>query len=350
MKHRTELEDVHSTRIKDISTQDEQHAKDLERVRVECEERSKARLLEVVEKKNQEILEVKNDWEHSEERHAEARKAFEEKLRALQNDLNSSDAVSGRAKSKKDAQLKAAQEKMDKIGAEAESLKVVLDLKSEELRSLRNENVRLEEKVEEFDRVSAELKKAAALVEDLKEQIASKNTLERKLSAENRKLSSAVEKESIEKKRLSMEKEELLWKMRQAEQTALSLSMIEGPTYTSSVTASKKLSCSFTEGTSASLPSSIVDQNPDSPRVLEVVKKTESVSWKLEYEQDQPLCSTPSPGIRRKNISTSSVPAFEPVEEEEHQQPPQQPPAAADDSINNADDFHISNLFEQEEC
>ena len=342
------MEDVHSIRIKDLSSQDEEHAKELERIRIECEERSKARLLEVVEKKNQEILEVKNEWEHSEEKHAEAKKAFEEKLRALQNDLNSSDAVN-RAKNKKDAQLKAAQEKIDKISAEAESLKVVLDLKSEELRSLRNENVRLEEKVEEFDRVSAELKKALALVEDLKEQIASKNNLERKLSAENRKLSSAVEKECIEKKRLSMEKEELLWKMRQAEQTALSLSMIEGPTFTSSVTASKKLSCSFTEG-ATSLPNNTlsVDQNPDSPRVLEVVKKTESVSWKLEYEQDQPLCSTPSPGMRRKNISTSSVPAFEPVEEEQQQ-------SSTSDSVEECskeeqpesiDEYHINNLFE----
>ncbi len=48
-----------------------------------------------------------------------------------------------------------------------------------QVRSLRNENVRLEEKVEEFDRVSLELKKASAAVEDLKAQISTKTNLER---------------------------------------------------------------------------------------------------------------------------------------------------------------------------
>ncbi len=95
-----------------------------------------------------------------------------------------------------------------------------------------------------------ELKKANALVEDLKEQITAKNNLERyatvvclkytrfkwsissrKLSAENRKLSHTVERELSEKKRLSLENEELQWKIRQSTSDLsgmLSLSAIEG--------------------------------------------------------------------------------------------------------------------------
>lgn len=48
-----------------------------------------------------------------------------------------------------------------------------------QVHTLRNENVRLEEKLEEFDQISLELRKASAQVEDLKAQIATKNNLER---------------------------------------------------------------------------------------------------------------------------------------------------------------------------
>ncbi len=58
----------------------------------------------------------------------------------------------------------------------------------------------------------------------------------RKLSAENRKLYTDVEKEANEKKRLSMENEELQWKMRQSldhgyggnSSGLMSMSVIEG--------------------------------------------------------------------------------------------------------------------------
>ena len=55
--------------------------------------------------------------------------------------------------------------------------------------------------------------------------------MERKLSAENRKLFVSVEKELNENKRLSMENEELQWRIRQSsmsEAAGLSMSAIEG--------------------------------------------------------------------------------------------------------------------------
>ena len=103
-------------------------------------------------------------------------------------------------------------------------------------------------------------------------------TLERRLSAENRKLSCAVEKESNEKKKLSMEVEELHWKIQ-----SQSLSLIEGPTYEEQEQGKTGLSCSFTEG--YSLPAKLAP-NSKLPQVKEIVEKHESVSWKIEY-QDQ---------------------------------------------------------------
>ena len=57
---------------------------------------------------------------------------------------------------------------------------------------------------------------------------ASKICICRKLSEENRRLSCAVEREVNEKKRMSMENEELHWKIRQSTDAVMSLSTIEG--------------------------------------------------------------------------------------------------------------------------
>ena len=60
-----------------------------------------------------------------------------------------------------------------------DTLKKIIKLKTSEVHQLRNENVRLEEKLEELDRVNLEMKKAALMVEDLKAQVAKKTNLER---------------------------------------------------------------------------------------------------------------------------------------------------------------------------
>jgi hypothetical protein len=61
-------------------------------------------------------------------------------------------------------------------------LKAVLEIKSEELRGLRADKIRLEEKLVDFDQMRTSLKKATALCEDLKAQIDTKNNLERLVS------------------------------------------------------------------------------------------------------------------------------------------------------------------------
>ena len=60
-----------------------------------------------------------------------------------------------------------------------ESLKVVLEMRIEEIHTLRNENVRLEEKLEEYDGMKIELGKAKAQAEDLNAQLNSRLDLER---------------------------------------------------------------------------------------------------------------------------------------------------------------------------
>ena len=90
---------------------------------------------------------------------------------------------------------------------------------------------------------------------------------------------------------------------------ALSMSYCEG------TEASPCLNPRFTRGgrpVSAPLTQSMFDDTPNSPRVFEIVEKSESVSWKLEYEAalssvPPPLpSSSPSPALKRK-VSPSST-------------------------------------------
>ena len=69
--------------------------------------------------------------------------------------------------------------KLATITAEVESLKVVLEMRTEEIHNLRNENVRLGEKIEEYDSMKIELSRATAQAEDLKAQLNSRLDLER---------------------------------------------------------------------------------------------------------------------------------------------------------------------------
>lgn len=78
-----------------------------------------------------------------------------------------------------DSLLRSTTNKLTSITAEVDSLKAVLEMKSEELRGLRADKIMLEEKLVEFDQTKAALQKAKAYAEDLKAQIETKNSLER---------------------------------------------------------------------------------------------------------------------------------------------------------------------------
>ena len=113
--------------------------------------------------------------------------------------------------------------------AEVDSLKAVLEMKTEEIHALRLEKAKLEDKLDEFDRMKLDFGKVTAQLEDLKAQLNEKQVVERKLSEENRQLYDSVERELNAKRRLTMEKEELEWRMRSFSGTGpMSMSMMEG--------------------------------------------------------------------------------------------------------------------------
>jgi len=235
-----------------------------------------------------------------------------------------------------DYRVKSAHEKMTNLQQEIDSLKMVVEMRTAEIHDLRSEKIKLEEKLELFDITQVNIKKSQAQVEDLKEQLASKVEFEQELIEENRNLQKLVHKENSEKKRLSMENEQLSWKISQSKESTSSLgdSQYFGGIETSA------LSMSYCEGTAHSLPfissprffrgakggntpanklmaeagilftddSFDMTQSlqPDSPRVKEIIEKSDSVSWKLEYETAGSQTSLNS-GSMTDGVGTSSA-------------------------------------------
>lgn len=98
--------------------------------------------------------------------------------------------------------------------AEIESLRSVLELKSQENAALRSELDSYRRDIEEKDALQMRLDMAEARCEDLKAQLQRKESFERQISHENEMLHESIHQVSKHNKRLSQRNEELQWKLR----------------------------------------------------------------------------------------------------------------------------------------
>ncbi|XP_054648732.1 microtubule-associated tumor suppressor 1 homolog A isoform X2 [Dunckerocampus dactyliophorus] len=96
---------------------------------------------------------------------------------------------------------------------ELESLKVVLDIKNKQLHQREKKMMDVDKLVEKNVKLDESLKRVQQENEDLKARIERHATLWRQLSTEQAMLQESLQKESKVNKRLSMENEELLWKL-----------------------------------------------------------------------------------------------------------------------------------------
>ncbi|XP_066429500.1 microtubule-associated tumor suppressor 1 isoform X2 [Eleutherodactylus coqui] len=96
---------------------------------------------------------------------------------------------------------------------ELESLKAVLEIKNEKLHQQDKKLMQIEKLVETNTLLVEKLNKCQQENEDLKARMANHIALSRQLSTEQEVLQRSLEKESKANKRLSMENEELLWKL-----------------------------------------------------------------------------------------------------------------------------------------
>ncbi|XP_071313910.1 microtubule-associated tumor suppressor 1 homolog A isoform X3 [Trachinotus anak] len=96
---------------------------------------------------------------------------------------------------------------------ELESLKVVLDIKNKQLHQQEKKLMEIDKLMDKNVKLDENLKKVQQENEDLKARMERHAALSRQLSTEQAMLQESLQKESKVNKRLSMENEELLWKL-----------------------------------------------------------------------------------------------------------------------------------------
>lgn len=143
----------------------------------------------------------------------------QESLEKQINDLKSeNDALNERLKSEEQKQL--SREKANSknpqvmyLEQELESLKAVLEIKNEKLHQQDMKLMKMEKLVDNNTALVDKLKRFQQENEELKARMDKHMAISRQLSTEQAALQESLEKESKVNKRLSMENEELLWKL-----------------------------------------------------------------------------------------------------------------------------------------
>ena len=99
---------------------------------------------------------------------------------------------------------------------EVHSLSMVLEMRSKELREEQEKRVTLEMELEEQTATKKTVQNLRNQIEGLKTQLESKRSSERARELEVAQLQDSLNKESKENRRLSMEREQLEWKVLEA--------------------------------------------------------------------------------------------------------------------------------------
>jgi myosin heavy subunit len=217
----------------------------------------------------------------------------------------------------KDTKLQVTAGRCKQLQDEVESLETVLELRHEQLQQLRKKNEILTRGAEDLPVALKRVSALEAKVEDLQEQLKLKTGFERELSHNNRLLMESFHQESKKSKRLSLQNEELQWKLQNFEEvlaarsggsvsTSLIGSLQTPPTNERSVhssaqslpdtdsstagnqlfssrlspcTSSASRSADPATGRHSFLAKDIIMSAPDSIKVEAVVVKSDSVSW-----------------------------------------------------------------------
>ena len=104
---------------------------------------------------------------------------------------------------------------MRELQQEVNSLKVVLEIKNKELREVQEQKLALEVQQEDYVKTKEIAKSLMNKVDDLKAQLIIKTRSERSKVVEVERLESSLKKEALEKRRVSLRKEELEWRVRE---------------------------------------------------------------------------------------------------------------------------------------
>ncbi|XP_076319467.1 uncharacterized protein LOC143230215 isoform X3 [Tachypleus tridentatus] len=204
-----EVQEKHSSEIQALK---EQHKKLLE----DLEKNFTVRLKDMEQSHEAVVLSLR-----------EQNHKLQQQLEELQQEKQS---VEDALKQDTDSKIQLIMNQKTDLKKEVESLKTVLEMKKCEIQNLRTENLKMQKDLEELSVAKEQVEKLKARNEDLQARVDEKVEQERQLSCEQVKLRESYEKESKVNKRLSMEKEELVWKLKQTMEASILLSSPTGDT------------------------------------------------------------------------------------------------------------------------
>ncbi|KAK2849450.1 hypothetical protein Q5P01_009284 [Channa striata] len=229
--------------------------------------------LELQSSHAEQLQRAKQQYEHSLK---ELQKVHSEELQSLEKNLNDTEAaLSGQIQeltvensslleklTNEEKKRKELDERIQKdthtlyLEQELESLKVVLDIKNKQLHQQEKKMMEIDKLTERNVKLDESLKKVQQENEDLKARMERHAALSRQLSTEQTMLQESLQKESKVNKRLSMENEELLWKLHNGD--------VSSPRKVSPTSTSPLHSPSFSLQSPRS--SSVFSSSPVSPR------------------------------------------------------------------------------------
>eukprot|EP00092_Neocalanus_flemingeri_P070157 GFUD01086076.1.p1 GENE.GFUD01086076.1~~GFUD01086076.1.p1 ORF type:complete len:635 (+),score=205.79 GFUD01086076.1:374-2278(+) len=106
------------------------------------------------------------------------------------------------------------EDKKRSLSQEAYSLQLVVEMRTGEVRNLREQLARATQELEQAEIVKKKLGKSTSRIEDLEEQIKIKNTLEKKLSVEKSQLEMNISDTTKSADKMSKDMESLQWRIR----------------------------------------------------------------------------------------------------------------------------------------
>ncbi|XP_028975049.2 microtubule-associated tumor suppressor 1 homolog A isoform X2 [Esox lucius] len=227
----------------------------------------------------QQIECVKQQYEGSLE---ELRKAHEQELQTLDKTLKETEATLSELTEENTAlnqKLKAEEERRRELAErdvkdshtlyleqELESLKVVMDIKNKQLHQQEHKLMQMDKLVEKSVKLDECLKKVQQENEDLKARMDRHAALSRQLSTEQAMLQESLHKESKVNKRLSMENEELIWKLHNGDLSSPRKMSPTSPTHHPLGLQSPRSSAVITSPVQSPRSSAVFTSPPVSPR------------------------------------------------------------------------------------
>ncbi|XP_013784919.1 calponin homology domain-containing protein DDB_G0272472-like [Limulus polyphemus] len=219
------LQDEHDKEVEDLKTIHAQSAKDAQSrnsLSVAALKEQHNRLIEDLEK------DFANQMQQAVESHEKALDSLKQQLQDLQKQCEDLQLEKKQMESSlqedTNTKLQWVLAQKSNLQKEVESLQTVLELKVADIHHLRTENLEMQKELEKLPSARQEIQKLKARNEDLQAMVDEKVRIERQLASESLHLKEEFEKEFKSKSRLSMEKEELQWRLKQTMEASALLS------------------------------------------------------------------------------------------------------------------------------